>query len=327
MSRHLGNLASIAVLAVLFASCDDNRIAGGTTETDNMVTARTIRVDSLLPEWNHPGWASTVATLRLDSTNMRFSATSADGGSVVVETMDSLRLPFRVVFWDTSARRGRIQVRLDPWLQRPGSKFRLRWGLPDSGERRFDGRLEGNPRQPEIGPDFRPGGRLRGVVAPVPASHRTGMEFPFLGSPPPSRHPSSRTRDRVGRATPCTFNYSAPIQSGYAYVGVPLGGNRSLRSLDSIVFWARGTKTILTLAFDHQGATDIKAWTPRHLDSTWTRYSIRPSDLDSATGVGGNVGWLGVRDSVTNISFFLAQGSDLWLDDVRLFGIDRDDLR
>jgi hypothetical protein len=326
MNRQMGNLAPIAVLAFLFAACDDNRIAGGTTETDNMVTARTIKVDSLLPEWNHPGWASTVATLRLDSTNMRFAARSPDGESVVVETMDSLRLPFLIVYWDAAARRGRIQVRLDPWLQRPGSKFRLRWGLPDSTR-----------------------GDSMAVWKGIPDSQRSVLTSvlvdDFEGSSLQSRLPTAQewsslsakpaaisTPDledagsgRMGHAL--HVNYSAPIQSGYAYVGVPLGGNRSLRSLDSIVFWARGTKTILTLAFDHQGATDIKAWTPRYLDSTWTRYSIRPSDLDSATGVGGNVGWLGVRDSVTNISFFVAQGSDLWIDDVRLFGLDRDDLR
>jgi hypothetical protein len=123
------------------------------------------------------------------------------------------------------------------------------------------------------------------------------------------------------------ITYSAAEQNGYAYVGVPLGGNHSLRSLDSIVFWARGAKTIVTVAFDHQGTTDTKAWTPRYPDSTWKRFSIRPKDLDTATGVGGNVGWTGVRDSVTDISFFVVQGSDLWLDDVRLYGVDRDDLK
>jgi hypothetical protein len=49
--------------------------------------------------------------------------------------------------------------------------------------------------------------------------------------------------------------------------------------------------------------------------------------MDGANGIGGNVGWAGVRDSVTDLCLFAARGADMWIDDIRLYGIDRDDLR
>ena len=326
MSRHLPNLALVTACLALLASCDGSRVAGGTTETDNMVNARIIRVDSLLPDWNHPGQVPTVGTLRLDSTNMDFANSASDGGDVVVETLDSLRLPFRIVYWDKSARLGRIQVRLDPWLQWPGSRFRLRWGLKDSTRTDSAGVWSGIPASQILAltcvlvSDF----EESSLQSLLPSA----LDWSSLASKPATiSAPTVEDAGAGGSGHALHVVYSAPIQNGYAYVGVPLGGSRNLRSLDSIVFRARGANTILTVAFDHQGTIDTKAWTPRYLDSAWTGFAIRPSDLDSATGVGGNVGWSGVRDSVTNIAFFVAQGSDLWLDDVLLYGIDRDDLR
>jgi hypothetical protein len=111
-------------------------------------------------------------------------------------------------------------------------------------------------------------------------------------------------------------------------MGVDLGGHRSLRSLDSLVFWARGTGVVLP-AFDNlDSGSGGKAWTRIVLDSTaWTRVRIRPQDLDTADNVAGNVGWLSVRDRVGYLTFLVAGGHDLYLDDIRLYGIDRDDLK
>jgi hypothetical protein len=34
-----------------------------------------------------------------------------------------------------------------------------------------------------------------------------------------------------------------------------------------------------------------------------------------------------VRDSITSLTFLIGGGSDLWIDDIRIYGIGRDDLR
>jgi hypothetical protein len=311
----------------LLTGCDGSRVAGGTTETDNMVTARVIRVDSLLPDWNHPGQVPTVGTLRLDSTNMDFATSTPDGGDVVVETLDSLRLPFRIVYWDRSARLGRIQVRLDPWLQRPGCRFLLRWGLKDSTRTDSAGVWNGIPEGQVMAltsvlvDDFE-GPSLRSLLPDSGIWTSVAADTASVSAP-------ALVAAGAGRAGQVLhISYSAPVGKGYVYVGVPLAnGPRNLRSLDSIVLWARGTQTILTVSFDHQGVASTKAWASRSLDSTWNRISMRPADLDPADGIGGNVGWAGVEDSVTNLNLFAARGADMWIDDVRLYGIDRDDLQ
>jgi hypothetical protein len=326
LNRPIVSSAGLVALCVVLASCDGQRVAGGTTETENMATARVIEVDSILSPWNHPGFTTTVGTLRLDSTSVDFSRAGPAGGAIAVETMDSVALPFRIVYWDASARLGRIQVRLDPWLQRSGTRFRLRWDRTDS-TRSDSARVWSGISDSQrlaltsvLVSDFEQGS----LVSLLP---QAGVWTTSSGSPATIGDPSVVPADSGRSGHALHISYSAAIQNGYAYVGVSLGGSRNLRSLDSIEFWARGPKTIVTFAFDHQGTTDVKAWTPRYPDSTWKRFSIRPADLDTATGNGGNVGWTGVRDSVTTLCFFVVQGTDLWLDDVRLYGVDRDDLR
>jgi hypothetical protein len=326
VNRRLRNFALVPACLALLTSCDGNRVAGGTTETDNMVAARIIRVDSLLPDWNHPGQVPTVGTLRLDSTNMDFTMSTPDGGDLAVETLDSVALPFRIVYWDKSARLGRIQVRLDPWLQRPGSRFLLRWGLKDSTRTDSTGVWSGIPAGELLAltsvlvDDFE-GSSLRSLLPDSGtwisvAADTASVEPPDL---------EAAGAGRAGQAL--HISYTAPVAKGYVYVGLPLGkGPCNLHSLDSIVLWARGAQTILNVSFDHQGTVNTKAWASLSLDSTWKRISLRPADLDPSNGIGGNVGWAGVEDSVTNLSLFAARGTDMWIDDVRLYGIDRDDL-
>jgi hypothetical protein len=61
--------------------------------------------------------------------------------------------------------------------------------------------------------------------------------------------------------------------------------------------------------------------------SKWTRIRLRPTDLNPADGKGGNVGWEAICDSVTNLTLFFYNGTDFWIDDIRFYGINRDDLK
>lgn len=310
----------------LASGCAD-RVAGGTTETDNMLAARVFPVDSLLEGWNRPAEGPTIAVLRLDSSHLDFARTSASGRDLRVEAFDSTPIPFRIVYWDRDAALGRIQVRLEERWQRAGSRIRLRWGLADSAAADSGAVWRDIPESRRLDlnsvlvGDFEQNSLLS--LLPHPGSWTTHSGGTATISPPAV---VAAGAGREGRALQVAFE--APILTGWALAKVPLGpAAYNLRSLDSIVFWARGTNSILTIAFDHQGSADRKAWTRVDPDSTWRRFAIRPSDLDSATGNGGNVGWSGVRDSVTHLSFFVAQGSEIRLDDIRLHGIDRGDLR
>jgi hypothetical protein len=126
------------------------------------------------------------------------------------------------------------------------------------------------------------------------------------------------------------FAYSADSATGqYVLTKTPLASSpRCLRSLDSVVLWMRGSGKLYVALENSSGGVSRKAWATYRVDSSqWNRIRVRPQDFAAAENKYGNVGWSSVRDSITHITFLMAGSGDFWLDDVRLFGIDRDDLR
>jgi hypothetical protein len=125
--------------------------------------------------------------------------------------------------------------------------------------------------------------------------------------------------------------YQADSGAGqYALTSTALATTpRCFRSMDSIVLWERGGGRF-TVAMEHiANGVSRKAWKVMPLDTGWKRIRIRPQDFDSAspTGKFGNLGWKAIRDTITHLTLFAAARSDLWIDDVRIYGIDREDLR
>ncbi|MEK7391485.1 MAG: hypothetical protein AAB214_02870, partial [Fibrobacterota bacterium] len=297
-------------------------VAGSSSETENILTARLLRVDSLLPEWNRPTVSPTVATLRLDSSNFPFALVSASGSEIVVERLDSTPIPFRTVFWDKQAKRARLEVRIDPAILASGTRLRLRWNAKDStrsDSTKVWSALPDSQRQiltSVLVDDFEHsdlGSRLPGSGT----WYTLAADSAVITQPEIVTAPKGRTGN--------VLHYSYACDKGYCYAGLPLamGLPRSLRTLDSIVFWVKGPAK-LAVSFDHKGVG--KAWVHRMIDSNWTRLALGPNSIDTNTS-GGNIGWNRVRDSVTDLSFFVAQGSNLWLDDIRFHGPNRDDLK
>lgn len=323
MSHRSGHWCTVLSGVLLLAGCGELRNEGGTSETESEIFARVIRVDSISESWNRPESVATVGVLRLNASNFDFTHSIASGRDVSVERLDGRVLPFRLVYWDKPARMGRIEVRLDPWLQARGENFLLRWGMPDSVREDSAKVWDAIPDSQRFAigsvlvDDFEHDSlqsRLSGASV-WSATAADSATTTFFGI-------QEAGKGRAGRAL--RFSYSAP--KGYVLTSVPLpAGVRSLRSLDSIVFWARGTGTVGT-SFDRE--TSGKAWTFRKLDTSWTRIRIRPVDLDSASHLGGNIGWLAVRDEIARLTFFPSGGgTELWMDDIRLYGVNRDDLR
>lgn len=318
-----------SILFLAFAwGCSDGRTAGNSTQTEN-TAARSISVDSILPEWNRSAKASTIATLRLNAANFDFSQTDSAGRDLDVVKADGTHVPFEIIFWDKSASLGRLHVRLDSSLLTGGARFEFRWNQPLA--RRSDSakvwggitdsqRLELN----SVLVDQFENGSLT-CLLPDSSSWFTGKSdsgsissFGLVSAPP----------NRTG--TVLHMAYSARLLTGqYVYASIRLANSpRVFRSLDSLEFWARGSGSfspalehMITSKFSH------KAWRSRDMDTGWQRYRIRPQDFDSATATSGNVGWTAIRDTIDHLTFLIGGSGDLWIDDIRLYGIDRNDLR
>ncbi len=117
------------------------------------------------------------------------------------------------------------------------------------------------------------------------------------------------------------------MNGDWSLIGRELGGYVDMSDLDSITFWVRASEpSKVSLAFDMfvnddsvTSAENIKAWGHYDVDTVWTRYTVIPSELDTVSQ-GGNVGWDAVKDRVTKLSIFGAMGTEVWVDDIEVFG-------
>jgi len=321
-------LTAASLGPLLLFGCGNERISGSTTETENVLTAVVFSVDSLLSDQSRYWHVPTAATLRLDSTNVNFLQTDSLGRDLIVEQMDSTPLSFSVVYWDKQAALGRIHVRLDSPQQIPGSQIRLRWKCPLQNRSNPTLVWKGIPAIQVLAinsvllDDFERA-TTRSLL-PDSASWYNGATDSATVSVPKL---DTAGLGRSGHAVHISYKASS-VTYQYALLGIAMGKNPvNLHSLDSMVVWVRGSGN-LSIAFDRLIAGNKgKAWLHLTLASGWARVRIRPQDFDSASVIGNNIGWNAVRNSITNLSFLVAGGSELWVDDIRLYGINKNDLK
>jgi len=325
---HGARFACGLAAAFLLVSCSAERSAGGSVETENL-TGLVVRVDSILPAAWRIGKLPVVATVRLDSNNFDFTSSGSAGEHVVVERLDGSPVSFAIHRWEAKEKWARIQIRVEGDLLGVGSRLRLRsdalrpsqsdsttvWAwIPSDLQTKWTSVLVD---------DFEHGD-IR-TLLPLGSSWYTKqadsatIDAPTLVSALPGR-----------TGTAIRFDYKAqPPAPGYVLMGTTLASHPvNFGSLDSIVFWAKGTG-ILSVSLDHQfpsGAV-TKAWMHDDLDSTWTRWRVRPQDFDPAAASGGVVGWDSVHDSVTTLSIFASGTGMVMLDDIRFYGMHDDDFR
>ncbi len=323
------SLVLLGAGVIALAACGIDRGAGNSLETENSVATKILPVDSVLPAWNRPQERSTVATLRFDRFNFPFEQSRRDGRDLALETYSGMPIPFRLVAWDSARASGRIQVRLEGATLAAGAKIRMRWGLEpvvrtdsaavwtaisDSQRLALTSALVGDFENGSTRTPLQLGTSWYGVP-----SESTTVATPEVGPD---------TVGWAGQVLQTTF-HADTTKFRYVVVGIDLKGPRSLQNMDSLVLRVRGTGK-LSVSFDHlyRGGTGKKAWVHYQLRQNWRRLRIRPSDLlPPNVGVADNVGWEGVRDSVTHLTFLLGGGPDFQVDDVRFHGLDRDDFR
>lgn len=307
----------------------------GTEDPATWQYTRSLPVDSLVSDWMLPLYDSTVVTIRLNENNFNFSEAATDGLDLRVENESGEYLQYERVRWDSDSERAVIRVRVNETLVKDASPLVLRWGHANAIDRAASNVWVGIPNSVRgilnsvWVDDFEDSNDVTGFPDPIPTCHWYISNSDSVTVSPTNEEGFTKAleTDTTGRGGIVAHLSYVSKGLGWALIGTTLGGHKSLATLDSVVFWARGNGT-LSPAFDKlETATEGKAWTHLTLDSVWTRYSVRPTNLLDVDGVGGNIGWDAVKDSVSNITFLGSNGTDFWIDDVHLYGVDRDDLK
>ena len=307
----------------------------GTEDPATWQYAKSFPLDSLVSDWMLPLYDSTIVTIRLNENNFNFSEAASDGLDLRVENENGEHLPYERVRWDSDPKRAVIRVRVSETLVSGPSFLVLRWGHTNAIDRAVNNVWVGIPDSVRRVlnsvwvDDFEDGDTATGFPDPIPACHWYISNSDSVTVSPTSEEGFAKTleTDTAGRGGIVAHLSYVSKGLGWALLGTTLGGYKSLATLDSIVFWARGNG-IISLAFDKlKTPTEGKAWAHLSLDSTWTRYTVKPTNLLDADSIGGNIGWDAVKDSVSNITFLGNSGTDFWIDDIHLYGVDRDDLK
>lgn len=302
--------ALIALTLFHLSGCLGDRISGGSSETENAVVARVFPADSLLPEWNRPDGKATVAILRLDSSILDFRLSDSLGRDLDVRRANGSRVPFVISHWDRVRGQGRLQVRIEADLRGPGGSIQLWKGL-----RRVD-RTDSAGLWSGIADSSRL--ELTSVLVDDFESANSAW---FIAS---GSGIVAAGGGRQGSALHLISTGTDPVVLAAALLAPT---PRRLGSIDSIAFWARGSGR-LRVALEHAlPGSQLVAWTAYEPDTAWHRVQIRPSSFDSAAVNSGGARWDDILDSVTHLSFWLDGPGEAWIDDPRLYGINREDLR
>jgi hypothetical protein len=298
--------------------------------------SRKVPIDSLISDWMQPLPEFSVVTLKLDSTNFDFIEAMEDGRDLRIFDANGTPLIFQRALWSPIEKRAVIRIRIQNPKQSASSQMELRWGHLGAIDPEFTGLWSGisDSLHQELYSllidDFEHGSGQTGIPPPipstfwyiVPADTSIAVDSSILADFTNALQPAGE--DREGTAV--HISYTATSTLWFVFGTILGSGPRNLETLDSIEFWVKGNG-VYSIALETFTGAGGKAIYNDSLPSAWTRKCIRPIDFAPADSIGGNIGWENVKDSLTNLTFFSGQGTDFWVDDIRLYGVNRDDLK
>lgn len=294
---------------------------------------RSLTVNALISDWMLPAADTTIGFLRLDSTNFDFAQTMADGRDLRLFDNDGNRLVHQRAYWNPELKRAVIRIRLSE--MHLISMVEARWGCDgavDPGSAGlWDGMADSLVQELYTVPveDFETISLQSDLPAPI--SPHTWYLIPQDTAvhviPKEGSVISGIQAAGFGRSGNAFHVNSTAPSYKWALFGLNVDTvPKDFTYMDSVVFWVRGSGNY-QFAFERLYDGGGKAVFSDSLDSVWTRKCVRPQDFLPGDSISGNIGWKALRPAVTNMSFFAMGNVDFWLDEIRIYGLNRDDLK
>jgi len=293
-----------------------------------------VRVDTLVRDWMLPLSDTAMLTFHLDAPNFDFTQAMSDGRDMRLYDRDGHPLRFERVRWDST--KGKAVIRVAKCFPFDSSEYlTLRWGRPGAIEPDTIGLWKGIPDSVHqyltkllVG-DFEHGTAKSDFPTFLAStwwyvrtsdSLTTSVPGPYNDIVPAFQNAAPRT----GKAAHITYTAA---QSHWVLLGVGMGTTpKSLATMDSLVFYAKGNST-MSVAFDNLAGSGTKSWMHLTIDTAWARYTVRPSDLLPSNMATEVRDWNTIQDSVTNLSFLVGNGTEIWIDSVMFYGVGVEDFR
>ncbi|MCQ2062262.1 MAG: hypothetical protein MJY99_02870 [Fibrobacter sp.] len=320
-------------------------VSGETTDIghveapDEVITKKSMRINprNLVSSWMKPKSAPYVVVLRLDSTNFNFDEAAEDGSDIHLLSSDGEELPIEIDSWDASIHSAAINIRLND-LKDTSDIWTLEWGdiyaepqkqsnvwkgLSDSLLYELNSVEIFNFDSGSVNNDLPSPLKREAVyiqIHEVVDSTKDSINTQTLST---SNALQKDTEGRSGTVLHVEYTANHPdlMLIGTHLSSIPCNFSR----MDSLVVWIRSDGDYEIILEALKTDKNYKASYKGKGKSSWERLSLKPEDFDYT--IKEYHGWEITRNKITNFTIFGYNGSELWLDNVRIYGINRDDIK
>jgi len=292
---------------------------------------------TLISDWMRPLSFPTVLIMRLDSTNFDFDKAAKDGSDIRLYDGSGELLPFEIDGWDTTLHSATLNIRVEnatdtvrPWMLKWNEKSSPKLDNPDVWKD-LDDSLVNAINSVEV-LNFENGTIYNDLPEPL------NQYDWYIQAQDSAKINEKLDEDRMNgieKADRSIFGknvlhvqYTADRNKGqYVVIGTRIAEHpHDLSRLDSVEVWLKGDGEYeIILETIIESDTNYKASYKQTATKDWKRVVVRPSDFAKNDGKSYH-GWEATRNRITRFTIFAFNGSDLWVDNIKLYGINYDDL-
>lgn len=293
--------------------------------------SRNMGIDSAIPSWMQPVTDTTVICVRLDSSNFNFKEAMPNGNDLRFTDQDTNRLASKIVYWNDTLQNARIFVRLEN--SKDVNKILMFWGntasLDINADNIWDNISDSLYKEINSLEIF----NVDAGTLETPFSYADGPHSWYfvpqdsnVTTIPTAENALDAIEDSENGGKVFHWKSSTKTPNLWSMVGIRLNTQPTDFSfIDSISFTAKGSGE-LGFAIEVLDEPTGKAKYVNYLDSTWQTFTFTSKDFIEADQKYGNKGWDFVITRLTTISIWIVGKSEMWLDKVRIYGINRDDV-
>ena len=313
----------------------------GLIENPNKVTpenAIRFMPSSLISDWMRPLTFPTVLVLRLDDENFDFSKAENDGSDIRLYDGDGELIPFEIDGWDTTINSATLNIRVEsatdtvrPWMLMWGDKKAKKLKNVNVWKDLSDSLISAINSVEIL--NFESGTKYNALPAPlndkydwyVQPHDKATVENDLAQNPTKG---IEKADSSIFGKNVLHVQYSADELGRYVVIGTRIAEHQhDLSRLDSVEVWAKGNGDIeIILETIVESDTNYKTSYKTEVNKEWTRIAVKPKDFTSPDGKKSYHGWDVTRNKITRFTIFVYNGTDVWIDNVKMYGINLDDL-